>query len=231
MEEKTMHYKAVIFDLFETLVTEWGHKKYTKSEMSSDLGIERETFDIYWDEKEEERYLGSMSFEDSILYVCEKCGKSVDNSLLSAIADKRIKTKSACFDSEYVNPDVIRLLKNLKAMGLKTAILSNCSPEEVSTLKESEIYKYFDEVILSYEVHMKKPDSCIYEEAAKRLGAATSECIFVGDGGSSELAGAKAVGIKAVQAKWYTNQLPYKRPDIDGFLTAEKPLEIIDYIQ
>ena len=27
-----MKYKAVIFDLFETLITEWGHKKYTKNE-------------------------------------------------------------------------------------------------------------------------------------------------------------------------------------------------------
>ena len=42
--------KVVIFDLFETLITEWGHKKYTKNEMCSDLGIEREQFDIYWDE-------------------------------------------------------------------------------------------------------------------------------------------------------------------------------------
>lgn len=47
-----MKYKAVIFDLFETLITEWGHKKYTKNEMCSDLGIEREKFDQYWNEKE-----------------------------------------------------------------------------------------------------------------------------------------------------------------------------------
>lgn len=32
-----MEYTAVIFDLFETLITEWGHKKYTKREMCSDL--------------------------------------------------------------------------------------------------------------------------------------------------------------------------------------------------
>ena len=25
-----MKYKAVIFDLFETLISEWGHEKYTK---------------------------------------------------------------------------------------------------------------------------------------------------------------------------------------------------------
>lgn len=224
-----MKQKVVIFDLFETLITEWGHKKYTKNEMCADLGIERKNFDIYWDEKEQERYMGKINFEDSILYVCKNCGKYVDNLMLSSIVDKRIKTKSACF--EYVIPDIFQLLKNLKAMGLRIVIISNCSSEEVKALKESEIYQYFDEVILSYEVHMKKPDTCIYEEVAKRLGVALIECVFVGDGGSNELMGAKAVGMKAIQAKWYTNQHPHKRDNIDGFFVAEEPLDIIEYIE
>lgn len=224
-----MQYKAVVFDLFETLITEWGHKKYTKNEMCADLGVERAEFDVFWDEKEQDRYIGSMSFEDSILYVCEKCGKNVDTSTISDIIDKRIKTKSVCF--EYVYPEVFQLLKTLREMGLQTAIISNCSSEEVNVLKESEIYKYFDEVILSYEVHMKKPDSCIYEEASKRLGVCLEECIFVGDGGSNELVGAKNVGMKAIQAKWYTNHHPRKRENIEGFLVAEEPLEILQYIK
>lgn len=224
-----MKHKAVIFDLFETLITEWGHKKYTKNEMCADLGIERKIFDIYWEEKEQERYIGKMTFEDSILYACKNCGKHIDDLLLSDIVDKRIKTKSKCF--EYVNHDVFRLLRKLKSMGLGTAIISNCSSEEVKVLKESEIYKYFDEVILSYEVRMKKPDACIYEEAAKRLGIDLTECVFVGDGGSNELAGAKAVGMKAVQAKWYTEKLPQKRDNTDGFSVAEEPLDIIEYIE
>lgn len=224
-----MKQKVVIFDLFETLITEWGHKKYTKNEMCADLGIERKNFDIYWNEKEQERYMGKINFEDSILYVCKNCGKYVDNLMLSSIVDKRIKTKSACF--EYVIPDIFQLLRNLKAMGLRTAIISNCSSEEVKALKESEIYQYFDEVILSYEVHMKKPDTCIYEEVAKRLGVALIECVFVGDGGSNELMGAKAVGMKAIQAKWYTNQHLHKRDNIDGFFVAEEPLDIIKYIE
>ena len=224
-----MQYKAVVFDLFETLMTEWGHKKYTKNEMCADFGVERAEFDVFWDEKEQDRYIGSKSFEDSILYVCEKCGKNVDTSTISDIIDKRIKTKSVCF--EYVYPEVFQLLKTLREMGLQTAIISNCSSEEVNVLKESEIYKYFDEVILSYEVHMKKPDSCIYEEASKRSGVCLEECIFVGDGGSNELVGAKNVGMKAIQAKWYTNHHPRKRENIEGFLVAEEPLEIIKYIE
>lgn len=223
-----MEYKAVIFDLFETLITEWGHKKYTKNEMCSDLGIEREKFDIYWNEKEKGRYSGEISFTDSILYVCEKCSKQIDDMTLSGIIDKRIRTKSLCF--EYVDPDVYQLLDHLKMIGMRLAIISNCSSEEVKVIRQSNLYKYFDQVVLSYEVKMQKPDICIYKKGADLLGVAANECIFIGDGGSNELEGAKMAGMKAIQAKWYTNQLPYKRDSIDGFLTAEEPLDILQCV-
>ncbi len=224
-----MKYKAVIFDMFETLITEWGHEKYTKRKMCSDLGMEQELFNLYWAEKENDRYIGKINFIDSILYVCQKCSKEIDASTLSFMSDKRIKTKSACFDC--VHPDVYRLLDDLKSAGLKLAIISNCSSEEVQVIRESKIYQYFDEVILSYEAGMQKPDRNIYEEAVKRLGVKADECLYVGDGGSNELEGAKAAGLKAIQAKWYTNQHPYKRADIAGFLAAENPLDILGYIQ
>lgn len=223
-----MKYKAIIFDLFETLITEWGHKKYTKNEMCSDLGIERGAFNLYWEEKEQERYIGKIDFMDSVLYVCEKCGKQIDDSTLEAIIDKRIKTKSMCF--EYVNPDVFQLLSQLKSMGFKLAIVSNCSSEEVKVIKQSKIYEYFDQVILSYEVGLQKPDIHIYKKAADLLRVALDECIFVGDGGSNELVGAKDAGMMAIQAKWYTNQHPYKRESMAGFLAAEEPLDILQYI-
>ena len=223
-----MKYKAVIFDLFETLVTEWGHKKYTKNEMCADLGLERKSFDVYWNEKESERYTGDVSFEESLRYVCERLKKEVDNAVLERVIEKRISTKSVCF--EGVMPEIFCLLSRLKEMGMKIAIISNCSSEEVKVLRESNLAKYFDEILLSYEVKMKKPDSRIYESAAKLLGVEVCDCVFVGDGGSNELEGAESVGMKAIQAKWYTDQLPHKRESIEGFLTADHPLRIIDYI-
>ena len=224
-----MKYKAVLFDLFETLITEWGHEKYTKSRMCTDLGVDKDRFNIYWEEKEQDRYLGNIDFEESVIYACSKCNKDIDRSTMSRIVEKRKETKAKCF--EYIHPDVFKLLTTIRANGLKTAMVSNCSPEEVEVLKDSELYKYFDEIVLSCEVHMKKPDPCIYAEAAGRLGFDPEECFFVGDGGSSELEGAQAVGMKAVQAKWYTDRHPVKRESKDGFLVAEEPLEIIKYIQ
>ncbi len=41
------HFKAVVFDLFETLITEWGHEKYTKSKMCADLGVDKDLFAVF----------------------------------------------------------------------------------------------------------------------------------------------------------------------------------------
>lgn len=224
-----MKYKAVLFDLFETLITEWGHEKYTKKAMCTDLGINKADFDVYWEEKEQDRYLGGISFEESILYVCEKYKKQLDPSLLAYITEKRIRTKSECFN--FVLPEVYQLLRAIREMGLKTAIVSNCSSEEVQVFRESEICKYFDAAVLSFEAGMKKPDLCIYEEAAKRLGIYMSDCVFVGDGGSNELVGARNAGMTAIQAKWYTNKHPEKRSNIEGFQVAEEPADILKFIR
>ena len=220
--------KAIFFDLFETLITEWGHEKYTKNKMCKDLGIVRNEFDPLWRKIEHDRYLGYISFEDAIKYVCEKCNKSIDDFTLNKIVEKRIKTKSECF--EHIDPDIFKLLNYLKRIEMKTAIISNCSSEEVEVIKKSKLFDYFDVIVLSFECHMKKPDSCIYEQTAKKLDVDLGKSVFVGDGGNNELEGAFNVGMKAIQAKWYTNQLPTKRERINGFDVAEKPLDIIQYL-
>ncbi|MBP5490483.1 MAG: HAD-IA family hydrolase [Lachnospiraceae bacterium] len=220
--------KALLFDLFETLITEWGHEKYTKRKMCADLGVDKEEFDVLWEEKEEERYLGEIDFEGSILYAGSKLGREISAETLAYVLNRRMSAKAACF--EHIDPEVFRLLEELRSRGFRTAIVSNCSSEEVKVIRESELFRYFDEVVLSYEVHKKKPDRGIYEEAARRLGVDLADCIFVGDGGSNELQGAENAGMKAIQAKWYTNRLPQKRETIGAYPVAEEPLEVLKLI-
>ena len=222
------HFRAVVFDLFETLITEWGHEKYTKRQMCNDLGIDKDRFDVFWKEKEEERYLGKIDFKGSILYAGSKLGEKIDSETLSYVLNRRIAAKATCFEQN--DTEIFHMLETIKKLGLRTAIVSNCSSEEVKVIRESELYKYFDEVVLSYEVHMKKPDCSIYEETARRLGVEPEDCIFVGDGGSNELQGAKNAGMKAIQAKWYTNRFPQKRETIEDFPVAESPLEVVPFL-
>jgi len=63
---------------------------------------------------------------------------------------------------------------------------------------ESPLALYFDDVVLSCAVGLRKPDPRIYELACERLAVAPDECVFVGDGANDELAGAARVGMRAV---------------------------------
>jgi putative hydrolase of the HAD superfamily len=221
--------KAVISDLFETLITEWGHEKYTKRKISDDLHLDYELFSRYWEENESGRYLGKVSFEESILYVCEKCGAALSPDQLAYVVNRRMSTKATCFD--YIDPDVFVLLKELKAHGLRLAMLSNCSSEEVTAIRQSHLCSYFDLPVLSYEAGLSKPDPLIYKKVLEDLCLAANECLFVGDGSSNELEGARAAGMVAVQAKWYTNLHPVRRESMEGFTAFKRPLELMRFIK
>ena len=60
------------------------------------------------------------------------------------------------------------------------------------------------------EEYLQKPGPAIYLLAAGRMGARPEDCVFVGDGGSDELAGAKAAGMRTAQARWFL------RRDVEG---------------
>jgi len=196
--------------------------------LCADLGVTREELDVYWKEKSEDQYIGKISYEEIITYVCEQLGVVLDEETMARIMDKRIRTKATCF--EHMLPEVYQLLQDLRAKGLKIGMVSNCSSEEVRVLRASKLCDYFDDILLSYEVGMKKPDPRIYEEAAMRLGVEPRECLFVGDGGSNELEGTRNVGMTSIQAKWYTNRYPQKRENLGDFLVAEEPATVSDIL-
>jgi putative hydrolase of the HAD superfamily len=56
----------------------------------------------------------------------------------------------------------------------------------------------FDTIVFSYQLGVRKPDARIYQRALDTIGAHSAEAIFVGDGGSDEHRGARAVGMRTV---------------------------------
>lgn len=64
----------------------------------------------------------------------------------------------------------------------KISMLSNAGSGLVeSFFVEGELEKYFDDVVLSYQVRMTKPSLEMYKLAASRLNVNLEECIFVDD--------------------------------------------------
>lgn len=219
--------KAVVFDLFETLITEWGHEKYTKRKMSSDLGCSPEEFGSVWETLHERQYRGEIGFQDSIRYVCAALGIVPEEEKIRFVTEHRIRTKSVCFDC--MHPEILPMLLEIRRRGYKLAILSNCSQEEVTVLRDSVLASLADEMILSYETGFCKPQPEIYHLAAQRLGISCEECIFIGDGGSRELYGAAQAGMHPYRAMWYIRQFPVFS-DQPEFTRLEEPGDVLQLL-
>ena len=56
----------------------------------------------------------------------------------------------------------------------------------------------FEAEIFSCAVGCVKPEPAIYEKCLEAIALPACDCLFVGDGGSNELSGAKAVGLSTV---------------------------------
>ncbi|MDF2686662.1 MAG: hypothetical protein K0S55_1844, partial [Clostridia bacterium] len=196
--------KAVIFDLFETLVTEWGHEKYTKRKMAIDLGVDVKIFNDEWEHLHHDMYMGKYKdFTSALSFILNKMNLKIDPELIKTVAKKRISTKAKCFDPIAININIIAMLNDIKHAGYKLGLISNCDFSEITAFRSFELYSLFDTVLLSCDEKLIKPDNAIYDLCAKKLNVIPSDCLFFGDGGCNELDGALNAGMKAAQAVWF----------------------------
>lgn len=217
--------KAVIFDMYETLITHYQSTLYFGRQIAADAGIPEDRFCKLWDATEQDRTIGKLTFEEVIETILRE-NQCYSDTLFHAIVQKRMQVKEECF--AHIHKDIVPLLSGLREKGLKVGLISNCFSEETAAIRKSVLFSYFDVACLSYEQGIQKPDAEIFRRCIAKLKVEADECLYVGDGGSHELEAAQAVGMKAVQAVWYlregTNQ-PCGRKE--GFLQVEQPLDLI----
>lgn len=192
--------RAVLFDVFETLITHYRTPLYFSEEIARDLNVPPERFRPLWRASESARSTG-LSLEDCLASILAACGRDPDPDLIRRVADRRLETKRACFAA--MRPDVLPVIRGLRSAGLKTGLVSNCFSEEVTAIRESCLMPVMDAAALSYEEGKEKPDPALFLRCAQRLGARPEDCAYVGDGGSRELEAATALGMTAFQAVWY----------------------------
>lgn len=219
---------AVIFDMFETLITHYQSPLYFGAQMSADAGIPEERFRELWRPTEDARSIGKMTLEEAIEIILKECD-CYSPILLKELMRKRIAAKEECF--RHLHPEIIPMLSALKEKGIHIGLISNCFSEEAEVIRKSVLFPYFDAVFLSYEQGVQKPDREIYQRCMDALSAKAEECLYVGDGGSRELEAAQSLGMKAVQAAWYLQEgttQPVGRKD--DFIQVETPLDVLKYL-
>lgn len=110
---------TVIFDMYETLVTQYKSKQVFGKDMSEDLGIPLEKFYSEWQRTEEERSIGKMSLEEALTknMLCYRNENgtqeltSKDKALIDYIARKRLTCKLRQF--QHLHEGIVPMLSKL----------------------------------------------------------------------------------------------------------------------
>ena len=194
-----MKYKAVIFDLFGTLVYPYDSGRFVEvvRQMAAVVGVDYEVFRRYWAvDTWRKRAVGYFpTTESTIDFICKANGVSPSEEQLSDAAGMRHAFTKSCLRPRQ---DAVVTLQAIKDRGLRLGLISDCTVEVPGLWLETPLAPLIDAPVFSCEVGTKKPDPEIYAMACDQLACAPGECIYIGDGFSQELQGATEVGIRAM---------------------------------
>lgn len=95
------------------------------------------------------------------------------------------------------DPEMYRLIDQLKERGLRVGLLSNVDMGRAKTLRQFGFYAPFDPCILSSEVGLEKPDPKIYLLLLSTLHLPAHDVIFIDDK-ASNIEAANKLGIDGI---------------------------------
>jgi len=101
------------------------------------------------------------------------------------------------FGASVILDQMLELIKDLRATEIKTSLLSNSWGGSQDGYPRHLFAELFDDVVISGEVRMRKPEERIFQLAATRLGLSPAECVFVDDV-EGNIVAARALGFATV---------------------------------
>ena len=107
----------------------------------------------------------------------------------------------AAFERDVVyrsHPEALRALKDLRAAGYRTGVISNFSHRLPRVLRDVGLAPYLDTVTYSFEAGAEKPHPKIFRTAAARANVAPERVLMVGDSYEADYLGARNAGCHAV---------------------------------
>jgi len=184
-----MRFRAVVFDLWNTLVV-WPADAQLYERMARSVGMESDHFSEAWSAAYDARATGPL--EQSVRTVCN--GLGLGDEHVPALIDVRLDfTRTTLVPRD----GALDVLDELRGRGYRLGLISVCSEEVPQLWPETPFAARIDEPVFSCSVGVAKPDPRIYRIAAERLGVEPCECLFVDDQ-PSFVEGAIEAGMDAI---------------------------------
>jgi putative hydrolase of the HAD superfamily len=181
--------RAVVFDLFETLVDY--HDAWSRefsARVARLCGRDPEDFHAEWIAGRRTRDLGPMGPYLTSL--------GIEESSMQDLLEQRRERSRRILNRP--REGVLETMHELRRREIGTGLITVCSEDVVDVWPETPFCGLFDAEVFSCSCGLSKPDPGIYGLALEKLGVEPSDALFVGDGANDELAGAERVGMRAV---------------------------------
>ncbi|MDA8731568.1 YjjG family noncanonical pyrimidine nucleotidase, partial [Flavobacteriaceae bacterium] len=176
----------------------------------------------YWKLYREEKVTKSALRYGRLKETFDAINFKVSDELINLMADQYITHLA---DFNFLFDGTFEILDYLKEK-YKLHIITN-GFEEIQTKKmiNSNIHHYFDKVITSESVGVKKPNPKVFNCALDKVNATANECIMIGDNLEADIQGAINCGIKAIH---YNSEKNKKIPK--NIISIHHLLEIKEYL-
>jgi putative hydrolase of the HAD superfamily len=208
----TPRFRAVLFDFFGTL-TEAVSRGPWHGTVAHLLGVELGEYLLALDETYPTRASGAYgSARNSLGHVTRVLGVRPSRAdFEQALAARRV----AVWADTRLRPESVEVLAAVRARGLRTALVTDCSHELPEFLPYLAVAPLLETCVYSVQVGACKPAPTMYLTACARLGVDPADCLYIGDGGGSELTGALALGMTPIRLA---------APDLDRHLVYNPDL-------
>ncbi len=224
--------KHVFFDLDHTL---WDFERnsdltFQKIFKEQNLDIDLNYFlEIYkplnrafWKLYREEKITKSELRYQRLKTVFDKINFVISDDLIDKIAIDYINYLP---HFNYLFDGAFEILDYLKPK-YKLHIITNGFDEiQTQKMESSNILHYFDEIITSESVGVKKPNPRVFEYALQKTEATLENSIMIGDNIEADILGALNFGMKALHCNFEEEVI-----EIQSFDSIEKLLEIKQYL-
>jgi putative hydrolase of the HAD superfamily len=95
----------------------------------------------------------------------------------------------------------VELLRGLRDRSLQLGIVSNFDHRLIDILEQLEIASFFNSIVIPSRCGFQKPAPEIFEAALRELGLPARATVYVGDDPEKDLAAARAMGMRTVDAR------------------------------
>jgi len=202
--------KAIFFDLGETLVTQNIEDnlvtKGALEKIAEILPVSRsptELYEIYREGYKINEAFRNLSHVEVPIqaWMTQLLRKAIGQEPEDAVVQEAIRfVVSARAENSRIFPDSRALLEKLSRKRIKLGVISNVSSHDtaIEILRTVGLLDYFDKIVTSALVGIRKPDPGIFLYALMQFNLKPHEAVIVGDSERHDVWGGSITGIKTV---------------------------------